>query len=73
MKNVSQSLRTLSRIGFAFLCIGAAARAQSSGSGTITGRVFNPTDKEYVQNAEVRGRGTANTATTCGPAATTSC
>ena len=53
-----------SRIGFAFLCIGAAARAQSAGTGTITGRVFNPADKEYVQNAEVRVAGTTNAATT---------
>ena len=35
------------------------ARAQSQGSGTILGRVYNPTDGEYVQDAEVRVQGTS--------------
>jgi len=64
MKIVHQSLRTLSRIGLAFLCIAAAARAQSSGTGTISGRVYNPADKQYVQNAEVRVQGSANAVVT---------
>jgi TonB-dependent receptor len=32
--------------------------AQTAGTGTITGRVFNPTTGEYVRNAEVRLAGT---------------
>src|SRR5215203_3454188 len=34
----------------AALCL----RAQTGGTGTIQGRVFNPVSKEYVRNAEVR-------------------
>jgi len=36
----------------------ASLRAQSSGTGTIQGRVYNPVSKEYVRNAEVRLEGT---------------
>jgi iron complex outermembrane recepter protein len=32
--------------------------AQSAGTGTIKGRVYNPASKEYVRNAEVRLEGT---------------
>ena len=32
--------------------------AQLAGTGTITGRVFNPASKEYVRNAQVRVEGT---------------
>src|SRR5689334_10367895 len=38
----------------AALCL----RAQTGGTGTIQGRVFNPVSKEYVRNAEVRLEGT---------------
>src|SRR5262245_51248242 len=33
-------------------------RAQTGGTGTIQGRVFNPVSKDYVRNAEVRLQGT---------------
>jgi TonB-dependent receptor len=35
------------------------APAQSGGTGTITGRVFNPATREYVRNAEIAVAGTA--------------
>jgi iron complex outermembrane receptor protein len=35
------------------------ARAQLAGTGTITGRVFNPATREYVRNAEIRHSGSA--------------
>ena len=34
------------------------AHAQSAGTGTIQGQVFNPTTKQYIRNAEVRVEGT---------------
>ena len=42
---------------FGFALAGPAA-GQTGGSGTITGRVFNPATGEYVRNAEVRLQGT---------------
>jgi len=36
----------------------ASAFAQSSATGKITGRIFNPTTREYVRNAEIRVNGT---------------
>ena len=41
-----------------FAFINPAAGAQASGTGTITGRVFNPATRDYVRNAEVRLDGT---------------
>src|SRR5829696_10401118 len=38
----------------AALCL----HAQTGGTGTIQGRVFNPVSKDYVRNAEVRLEGT---------------
>ena len=38
--------------------------AQTSGTGTVSGRVFNPATGEYVRNAEVRLQGTARMVTT---------
>ena len=64
MKTASQSLRALGRIALALLCITAMARAQSAATGTVTGRVFNPTNGEYVKNAEVSVPGTSLEATT---------
>jgi TonB-dependent receptor len=43
---------------------GAAARAQPSTTGTLTGRVFNPATGEHVHNAEVRLEATGALATT---------
>src|SRR5688572_32422196 len=36
----------------------ATLTAQTSGTGTIRGRVYNPVSKEYVRNADVRLEGT---------------
>src|SRR5215207_843869 len=44
----------------AALCL----RAQTAGTGTIQGRVFNPVSKEYVRNAEVRLENTQQVAFT---------
>jgi TonB-dependent receptor len=38
--------------------LGASLAAQSATTGTIAGRVFNPTTGEYVRNAEVKIEGT---------------
>ncbi len=48
------------------LAAGAAlsASAQSPATGVISGRVFNPALREYVQNAEVRLQGTPRVAVT---------
>lgn len=43
---------------FSWLLTTLTALAQAGGSGTIQGRVFNPTSREYVRNAEVRLEGT---------------
>jgi len=37
-----------------WLLAAVALRAQPGATGTIQGRVFNPTSQEYVRNAEVR-------------------
>ncbi len=49
--------RTLLGAGFALLLLSLPVLAQS-GSGVITGRIFNAVTKEYVRNAEVRVEGT---------------
>ena len=36
----------------------AAALAQTAGTGSVQGRVYNPGAQEYVRNAEVRLEGT---------------
>lgn len=41
-----------------FAWTASAALAQSSSSGIITGRIFNPATQQYVRNAEVRVTGT---------------
>src|SRR5688500_3407609 len=46
-------------LGLSIVSLGAIAHAQSgTGTGTITGRVFNSASKEYIRNAEVRVEGT---------------
>lgn len=40
------------------LVFAALAAAQSPGTGTIVGRIFNPATQEYVRNAEIRVEGT---------------
>jgi iron complex outermembrane recepter protein len=58
MKSNGYLCRLLSR--FAVLLLGALAPLMSAAdeSGTIIGRVYNPTTSEYVRNAEVRVQGT---------------
>lgn len=53
-------------LGGALLAFAAGAPAQSTstGSGTISGSVFNPSTKEYVRNAEVRVEGADISTTT---------
>jgi len=41
-----------------WLFAAALLQAQSAGTGTVQGRVFNPVSKEYVGNAEVKLEGT---------------
>ena len=36
----------------------SSAHAQTSGTGTLSGRVFNPATNEYVRNAEIQVEGT---------------
>ena len=56
--------RILSVAAVLLAAVGAAAAAAAQPStGTISGRVFNPATKEYVQNAEIRLQGTDRTAT----------
>lgn len=38
--------------------------AQTAGTGTVQGRIYNPASKEYVRNAEVRLEGTNQVAYT---------
>ena len=49
--------RTLAFLAAAFCLLAPSAHAQSSGS--IVGRVYNPTTQEYVRDAEVEVEGTA--------------
>lgn len=51
-------LRTLVVGLCCWLGLAAFARAQTGGTGSIQGRVFNPVSKEYVRSAEVRLDGT---------------
>ena len=51
-------MRVLIGIALAFAWIVSTIHAQTAGTGTIQGRVFNPVSKEYVRNAEVRIEGT---------------
>jgi iron complex outermembrane recepter protein len=46
------------------MCSLVSLQAQTGGTGTITGRVFNPATGEYVRNAEVRLQGSDRTAAT---------
>ena len=50
----------------AALILALPARAQSSSTGSIQGRIYNPVLKEYVKNAEVRLTGTNSVAFTEG-------
>jgi iron complex outermembrane recepter protein len=52
------SNRVLFGIALAFAWIVSTIHAQTAGTGTIQGRVFNPVSKDYVRNAEVRLEGT---------------
>ena len=59
--------RRLSRLAFTLLGLAAGAsmaQAQSTGTGTIAGRVFNPTDAQYVRDVEVSVQGTQIAAVT---------
>jgi TonB-dependent receptor len=63
-RNSAHFARPLSAaVRFAFACLftfstAATLPAQTSGTGTITGRVFNPATQEYVRNAEITVDGT---------------
>ncbi|MGH7957885.1 MAG: TonB-dependent receptor domain-containing protein [Opitutaceae bacterium] len=48
----------LARIAAAFALLSAAPAHAQSGTGTISGRVYNPATQEYVRNAEVAISGT---------------
>jgi iron complex outermembrane recepter protein len=52
------SLTRLALGWFLTFALALAAQAQTAATGTITGRVFNPTTGEYVRNAEIRIQGT---------------
>src|SRR5687768_18513924 len=60
-----KTANTLSRCWFRFLALTCgwlasilALHAQTSGAGSIQGRVYNPASKEYIRNAEVKLEGT---------------
>ena len=60
-------LRAHFRIAFTLACISLGAwcaRAQAPATGSITGRVFNPSDGEYVKDAEIAVQGTSLLAVT---------
>jgi iron complex outermembrane receptor protein len=61
---VRNTSRLLALTSAAFLAVTAPLHAQSSATGTITGRVFNPANGEYVRNAEVSVAGTNLSAST---------
>ena len=54
----SVSQRVLRCIALTLVWLLPTIHAQTAGTGTIQGRVFNPVSKEYVRNAEVRLEGT---------------
>ena len=51
-------IRRSPAFGWMALLVAAVSWAQTAGTGTITGRVFNPATQEYVRNAEVAVEGT---------------
>ena len=53
----ARSFRTLLLLATGCLAWIASLPAQTAGTGTIQGRVFNPATQEYVRNAEVRLEG----------------
>ena len=53
-------LRTLFTALLAFGAV-AWASAQSGGTGSLSGRIFNPATGEYVRNAEIQIEGTSLT------------
>jgi iron complex outermembrane receptor protein len=61
--NLRRLLRTLTGAGIA-LALTLSLAAQTTGAGTITGRILNPATQEYIRNAEVRVDGTNLSATT---------
>ncbi len=52
---------SITTIFFSWLAAATTVDAQPAGTGTIQGRVYNPTSKEYVRDAEVRLEGTNRT------------
>src|SRR5262249_8293008 len=60
---VARSFFFVLALAFGVLVLGSA-RAQSGNTGSISGRVLNPTTREYVRNAEVSARGGTLTAIT---------
>ncbi len=51
-------------LAIGWLGAAVALQAQNAATGTVQGRVFNPTSKSYVRNAEVRLEGTGQVAYT---------
>ena len=49
---------SLFALAFGWLLSALLLQAQTAGTGSVQGRVFNPVSKEYVRNAEVRLEGT---------------
>src|SRR3954471_17096758 len=53
-----QTMTLRSVFSFLLLCLFCVGVRAQSGTGSITGRVFNASTKEYVRNAEIRVEGT---------------
>ncbi len=54
-------LRVLRFAALALAGLASALHGQGAGTGTIQGRVYNPSTGQYVRNAEVRLEGTSQT------------
>ena len=63
MEKITFISRCLARIAFGALLTPCLALAQSPGSGTITGRIFNPIRGEYVRDAQINIANTGQAAT----------
>ena len=53
-----RKLCPFAKLVLGWLLAAVVVHAQSAGTGSVQGRVFNPVSKEYVRNAEVRLEGT---------------
>jgi iron complex outermembrane receptor protein len=55
---IGAALRLSCLLPLLALLFGVTAVGQSAGTGTIIGRIFNPTTQQYVRNAEIQVEGT---------------